>query len=352
MILRSCVLALALASAWAQAAPPTLAQQGASVAATEGDAKPAASQVAAGEGAAKAPATVAAKPSPRPAPAPVRKGPPSPAAAVPKVAPPVAAKAPVPERKAPQWMPGFANGIPGDPEAAKPNVVYVGLDRSEIIQISANFANRIATPFRAPKATGIIDTEVVVIEQAGQSLFVQSRSDAPIALFITDEALPNSPVLSVTLMPRPNLPPQTVVLQTQGVSLTQDVHKKAEVSESYVGMLRDWLRLVAAGRAPRGYIDSSLRGAVGVVGPLIVRPTKRFAGARFDIYHYVIEAGDKVVEGSEVEIDEDSFNAEGVRAVAIFPRQRLARGDMTNVYVVSEKPDADRAASTLATELR
>lgn len=380
-------LLLVLVSQLAVAAPPILAQQGGPVASPSSspDARPATvvGGAAAATGAAVKPsvkpvATAPGKPAvtpavsgaPKPAmpppkpgvvppkagvapSAPVISGPPKPGAISPKpTAAPVAAAANKGERKPPQWMPGLANGIPGDPESAKPNVVLVSLDRAEIIQISADFANRIATPFRAPKATGIVDSEAVVIDQAGQSLYVQIKNSMPVALFITDAAQANAPVLSVTLVPRANLPPQTIVLQTQGVALGEEKPKVSEMSDTYTGMLRDWLREVAAGRTPRGFSDSSLKGAVGVVGPLVVRPLRRYAGSRHDIFHYIIEAGNSVADGSEVEIDEDSFNSEGVRAVAIFPRQRLTRGDMTNVFVVSDKPDDDRLSTTVRMETR
>ncbi|MCX7173704.1 MAG: type-F conjugative transfer system secretin TraK [Proteobacteria bacterium] len=260
---------------------------------------------------------------------------------------------PTRDAKGPQWMPGFSNGVSGDPESTKPNVVLVSLDRAELIQISGDFANRIATPFRSPKATGIVDPELVTIEQEGQSLFVQVKNDQAVALFISDAALPNSPVLSVTLVPRRGLPPQTIVLQPQGTGLGGEAtHKSNDLSDTYSGMLRDWLREVAAGRAPRGFTESSFRGVAGAVDPFVVRPVKRYAGARFDIFHYILEVASGVASGVEVEIDEDSFSSEGVRAVAIFPRQRLVRGDLTNVFVVADKPDDDRAAGTVRMENR
>ncbi len=387
-------LLLLLASQFAFAAPPTLVQQGGAVASSAPEVRP---PIAVGE-VAPTPAAVtkppvkpvvgasvkpAALPAVKPAtPAPAVSGPPKPGAVPPTpgavvqktgavppkpvvsgppkpgvmpvktASAPVAPAAKTGERKAPQWMPGLANGIPGDPDSAKPNVVLVSLDRAEIIQISADFANRIATPFRAPKATGIVDSEAVIIDQAGQSLYVQVKNNMPVALFITDAAQANAPVMSVTLVPRPNLPPQTIVLQTQGVALGEEKPKASEMADTYTGMLRDWLRDAAAGRTPRGFSESSLKGAVGVVGALVVRPLRRYAGSRYDIFHYIIEAGTTVADGAEVEIDEDSFNSEGVRAVAIFPRQRLTRGDMTNVFVVSDKPDDDRLAATVRMEAR
>lgn len=236
------------------------------------------------------------------------------------------AKKPIAE----QPMPGLGV-MPGDKQALKANVVRVGTDRTEIVNVSADYPNRIATPFAAPRA---IDKSTAEITQEGQSLYVTLKDpNKAIALYITGDK-PSDPVVSVTLVPK-NMPPQTVVLQMDaGTPLGGEASREeAPTDGSYSERIRYVMRQVALGKAPEGYAEGNLPKSVARIGDLIATPLSRYSGPQSDIYRYRIEN----LSNAPVELDEGTFYSDGVRAVAFFPTAVLRKGETTSVFVLSDK---------------
>ena len=233
---------------------------------------------------------------------------------------------PVPAKKKAkeQALPGIGT-MPGDPRYMKTNVVPVRSDRTEVIYISNQYANRISTPFNTPRA---VDTKDAEVTPEGQSLYVLPKSDKPVALFVTG-GNPGDPVVSLTLVPKA-IPPQTIVLQMDTPSTPKD---EEALPESYTGQIRYIMRSVALGRAPEGYSEGALPKAVARMGDLVVVPETRYSGSHYDIYRYRVES----VAGEDIELQEASFYQDGVRAVGIFPNLRIKKGEVTSVFVVADK---------------
>lgn len=226
-------------------------------------------------------------------------------------------------------MPGVGV-MPGDRAQTKSNVLRVGADRTEIAYISSQFPNRIATPFANPRA---IDTNEAEVKPEGQSLYVIAKDPSKaVALFITGDK-PTDPVVSLTLVPKA-LPPQTIVLQLDGVNTEAAVKEEMPAPAAYLERVRYVMRQIALGKTPAGFVEGALPQASAAIGELVVYLQSRYSGSSFDLYRYKVANS---VDRS-VELDESAFYSDGVRAVAFFPTSVLSnKGDTTFVYVIADK---------------
>jgi conjugal transfer pilus assembly protein TraK len=250
---------------------------------------------------------------------------------IPAVGTPVAfhAKTPAPKRILEQKLPGLGL-MPGDKQATKANVVRVSSDRNEIIYVSAEYPNRIATPYADPK---VIDDDKAVVKAVGQSIYVTPKSDAPITLFVSGP-LPNDPVVSLTLVPK-NLPSQTIILQLDEplAAVGAKPEEEAPSDNVYTDRIRYVMRQIALGKTPEGFAEGALPRAVARMDQLMVIPEVRYSGSSYDVYRYRVEN----VSDATVEMDEQAFASDGVRAVAIFPNAILDKGQSTSVFVMADK---------------
>lgn len=268
---------------------------------------------------------------------------------------PVEAKQPARQNIAPVRIPksvpitttGYQGGgaalpLPGVgvmPGKVKPelenNVIRVNSNRTEVISVSATLTNRIATPFANPKAI-LLDGGATVTAD-GQSLYVAlDGSPDPLALYVTGSE-PNDPVVSLTLMPQ-SLPPQTIVLQLEGLDKTVVGGGAAGREENpgspiYTERLVSVLRSVALGKTPEGYVEARLPVAAADFGTFTAVPLARFSGASYDVYRYRLVTESTVT----IELEEGAFASEGVRAVAFFPSALIAKNISTDVFVVADK---------------
>lgn len=224
--------------------------------------------------------------------------------------------------------------LPGAKTTIAQDVVRAVEGKNQIVAVSTAFANRIATPFAVPTAVGIYSDSHVIIKQVGQSLFVQFKTEEPLALYVTGST-PGDPVISLTLVPKP-IPAQTVLVQideqAHGAPLaTAEADRKEPAS--YTDKLVTTLRSAAQWHAPAGFVEAPLPKATGRIGELIVTPEVRYSNAVLDVYRYRIQ-----ISGTDpVELDEASFDADGVRAVAFFPSGKVRPGESVSVFVVSDK---------------
>lgn len=229
-----------------------------------------------------------------------------------------------------EHLPGIGT-MPGDKQAQKAISVRVSSDRNEIVYISTDFPNRIATPFAAPKLVDQGDLDVAYL---GQSVFVTAKSNKPSAVYVTGSN-PNDPVVSLTLVPK-NLPPQTINLQLDTPAPTYsgtDAREEAPAGNAYTDRIKFLMRQVALGKAPEGFSVGKLPRAAARMGDIVVFPESRYSGPTYDIYKYRVET----TTPNTIELDEGSFYTEGVRAVAFYPTAVIGKGEATSVFVISDK---------------
>lgn len=263
--------------------------------------------------------------------------PPPPGAAAKPVA--AAAKAPAAKpsvddklvkRVAEQPLPGLGV-MPGEKQLSRANVIRVQSDRNEIAYVSASMANRISTPFDSPR---VIDTQDVEYQTVGQSIYLLPKdAEKPVALYITGSN-PNDPVVSLTLVPKA-IPQQTIVLQLDAPlakgAASPDI-EPAPVTDVYSERIRYLLRQVALNKVPEGFAEGALPTSAAVFPGVSVHPVSRYSGPAYDIYRYRIRG-----TGDQVELSEEAFYSEGVRAVAFFPTAVLRKGEETTIFVIADK---------------
>nr|WP_158304645.1 type-F conjugative transfer system secretin TraK [Methylibium petroleiphilum] len=264
----------------------------------------------------------------------------APVVAAPKSAAPVVAKAAVKappvddklvKRVVEQPLPGLGV-MPGEKQLSRANVIRVQSDRNEIAYVSSSMANRISTPFDAPR---VIDTQDVEYQTVGQSIYLLPKDpEKPVALYITGSNA-NDPVVSLTLVPKP-IPQQTIVLQIDAPlakgGVTGVDSEPAPVTDVYSERLRYLLRQVALNKVPEGFAEGTLPNAAAVLPGVSIHPMTRYSGPAYDIYRYRIRG-----TGDQVELAEDAFYTEGVRAVAFFPTAVIRKGEETTIFVVADK---------------
>lgn len=233
-----------------------------------------------------------------------------------------------------QVMPGLGM-IPGDVSDMKIKSVRVGTDRNELVYISQTQLNKISTPFDSPQG---IDSSGATLKAVGQDLYLQPVNDKPLTVYITDGGTGQS--IGLTLVPKANLPAQSIVLQPDApVSSAQ---AKAEMEESvpsdYVSRINSTIKQLALGKTPSGFTRSRLPRSLAVNGEILVEPQYKFAGSTYDLFTYKVQSTSAV----PIEMKEESFYTEVVRAVAFFPSAMLQHGEETMVYVIADRVKKDQ----------
>lgn len=212
----------------------------------------------------------------------------------------------------------------------KPQLVRLDENENQVVYISNQLPNRIATPFKSPSVLGFdgIDYKIV-----GQDIYVLSSKTEPIGIYIReDESISAaSQVASLTLVPQ-SLPGQNITLVFDKPIRYAD--KKESTASDYDDAIRIVFRDVVQGRIPNGYSEGTLNYGIARIGCAMATPKKMFAGGEQDIYQYTAE---NVCE-KPIELTEQSFYHEGVRAVAFFPNIRLAPHQTTSVTILADKP--------------
>lgn len=240
------------------------------------------------------------------------------------------------EGQKPLPLPGLGV-VPGTKPEQKNNVLRVNSDKTEIVRVSGSLTNRISTPFAAPKA--IFLNGNVTIHPEGQSLYISTGDSLePVSLFVTGSG-ENDPVISLTLVPTYDLPPQIIVLQlddneysqlSSKNTLTRQEDARSPIyTERIVGVLRQ----IALDQTPAGFAKGDLPLAALNLGPIAAIPVSRYSGQSFDVYRYRLEA----LVNYQIELEEASFWQDGVRAVSFFPSAIVGPNRSTEVFVVSDK---------------
>jgi conjugal transfer pilus assembly protein TraK len=230
-------------------------------------------------------------------------------------------------------LPGLGRA-PGTQNAGKPLIVRSVAGVNDIVPISRNFPNRIATPFKDPVW---VDQNSAAIDKLHSSVYVTPKGDRAIQLFITENNDPNAPVVQLTLIPRA-IPGQTLVVQIEGAegvtAANKPTAREERMPDEYTDQMLFLLREVARNHPPAGFTEENLTAAAAnLVGGIQALPEKRFSGAAYDIYRYKL----RNVGKERITLTEQSFFQKGVRAVAFFPLLQLSGGQETSVNIIVSK---------------
>lgn len=225
-------------------------------------------------------------------------------------------------------------GVIGRTEGDDALVVRATGDKTEIVNVSSLFQNRISTPFETPRVIDSSDTEYKI---SGSNIFLQVKNNNPVVVYITGSNR-SDPVLSLTLMPK-EMQAQTVILQLEQ-SMVKAPHAPKDDFKpaTYEERLRGIMRTVASGEAPEGFTEEHVRNVVGRKGSVSVQPLARYSNAYLDVYTYRVQNQ----SGARLNLAESDFYQKGVRAVGMYPLSSLDANAMTYVFVISDKSALDK----------
>jgi conjugal transfer pilus assembly protein TraK len=207
--------------------------------------------------------------------------------------------------------------------------IRVGSDRNELVYISQTQLNKIATPFADPKA---VDASGATLRALGQDLFVKLASDQPVTIYITDGGVGQS--VGLTLVPKANLPAQSIVIEPEAATTKNLPPQGAEelLPSDYVGRLTSHIKQLALGKTPAGFVKSRLQRTTATNPQMMFEAQNKFVGSTYDIFSYRLTS----IAASPVELSEEAFYTPNVRAVAFYPSAMLQKGESTLVYVIAE----------------
>lgn len=229
-----------------------------------------------------------------------------------------------------QEMPGLGV-MPGTQADYQIKSVRVGSDRNELVYISLQQLNKISTPFESPQA---VDATGATLKAIGQDIFIKSANSEPFTLYISDGG--NGQSIGVTLVPQPNLPAQSIVLvpdRPTAPGAATSTSAPEMVAPDYTGRLIGLMKKLALGNIPQGFTKSRLPRALANDGKTIFEPFYKYSGSVYDIYSYSV----KSVLKEPIELNEESFYSDSVRAVAFYPHTILQTDESTLVYVVVDR---------------
>ena len=229
-----------------------------------------------------------------------------------------------------QELPGLGT-MPGSPADYQIKSVRVGADRNELVYVSLQQLNKITTPFETPQA---IDTSGATLKAIGQDIFIKPANDMPLTIYVSDAGVGQS--IGITLVPKANLPAQSIVLVPDRPTVAgggASPNAPEMVAPDYTGRLIALAKSLGAGGVPQGYAKSKLPRALANDGKAIFEPQYKYVGNTYDVYSYLI----KSISPEPVELNEESFFSESVRAVAFFPKTMLQQDETSTVYVIVDR---------------
>ena len=236
---------------------------------------------------------------------------------------------PLPIKPLAQPVPGVGT-IPGEVSDLRAKPIRVGADRNELVYIALGQLNKIATPFATPQ---IIDSTGAVSKVVGQDIFFQPINDKPLTVYITNGGVGQS--IGLTLVPKANLPAQSIILQPESPAILQSgrTEPEEEIAGDYVSRLTAIMRSLSLGKTPNGYTKSRLPSSVAAGKELVIEPQFKYSGASYDLFSYRIRS----IASSPLELREEAFYSESVRAVSFYPHVMLQTGEDTQVFVIADR---------------
>lgn len=240
---------------------------------------------------------------------------------------------PLPKARA-QTLPGLGN-MPGEAADTRVKSVRVGSDRNELVYISLNQLNKVSTPYDSPQ---IIDATGAILKAVGQDLFLKPANDTPFTVYITNGGVGQS--TGITLVPRANLPAQTIVLELDNPSPSGTaVSPESEevVAGDYVSRINAIVKSLSLGKVPSGFTKGRLPSAVVTGKELVIQPQHKYSGSTYDVFAYKVRS----ISTTPLEMKEDAFYTETVRAVAFYPSVMLQTGEETTVFIIADRPGTE-----------
>lgn len=243
-----------------------------------------------------------------------------------------------------------AGGIPMDPvlrdvnlpalkkddPTTRPWVLHTRNGVNEIVKLSGNMINRIATPFRRPL---LIDPTDSVSKIIGGDVYYTPSGNKPIGLFVVDSEN-TAQTISLTVIPTANIPGQNLIVKLEDLRAAGDlaphagpVGKMPDAPNDYTNYVRNLMTQAVRGTIP-GFTIVPLDGGVARMGEIEIIPDLVFAGTVVDIYRYKL-----VNRGMQtMDLSEPAFYREGVKAVSFFPRLALEAGGSGYAFLLADKP--------------
>lgn len=227
----------------------------------------------------------------------------------------------------------------------KPLTLRVKPGVTEVLPIAKNHLNRIVTPYTTPN---VRTTSNAKVEVKGHVVYVASRSEAPITLYIMP-AGSEAQALSLALVPRA-VPPKEVNLELADARgegrarrLDPGAARAWESSQAYVKTIEQLLSGLARGQVPSGYGLDDITAAMWQ--PACTRPEG--ADLRYDFagIGQRVSGGSLIayvgrvtnVDDEVLELDERWCRTAGVVASAFWPRIVLEPGQQSEVFVVRRR---------------
>lgn len=228
-----------------------------------------------------------------------------------------------------EQMPGLGV-MPGDYDA-RPKTILIGTDRNELVYVGLSQTNRISTPFEDPQ---VVDSSGASVKAVGQDIYFVPSSNKPATIYIAG-ANPGQTV-GLTIVPK-NIPAQTIVLQLSGpTGAAQKAGNNNDdyAATDYVGKINAIIKQLCLDKVPNGFIKSAAPSAVAGNSTLQIFPEQKYSGQKFDIYRYRVQSSST----APIELKEEAFYNESVRAVAFYPNSVLQKGESTEAFVITDRP--------------
>lgn len=224
---------------------------------------------------------------------------------------------------------------PDDPQL-RPWVLHTRNGINEIVSLSENFINRIATPFVKPS---VIDPSNATIKVVGSDVYYIPSGNNPVGIFIID--LENKgQSISLTIVPKSDIPGQNIIVKLEDFRAAPSLiagtgNPIPKNPADYNGYVQSVMSQAIRGKI-EGFSIVPLEGGVAKMGDLVIKPDLVFTGPVVDVYRYEIKNdGTKLMD-----LNESAFYRKDIRAVAFFPHLALKRGESGYVFILADKPDA------------
>lgn len=219
---------------------------------------------------------------------------------------------------------------------------------NQIVPISIGHPNRIVTPFSNPEVLSTSLTGPSADGKCGEIciksnvVYVSTDKTYPVTMFITEKGS-ESQALSLTMVPK-KVPPKELFLKLDsagqmGMPTANAKAESWETSQPYVNTIRAVFRKMALGDVPQGY--SMSRIPRGTQKPSCQQPGMNVSfkqGQYLAGHHLNVFVGvAKNTSSIPLEFEEATCGNWNVAAVTVWPRNLLAPGEQTEVFVAVKR---------------
>ncbi|MGI9501934.1 MAG: hypothetical protein ACR2RE_02610, partial [Geminicoccaceae bacterium] len=229
------------------------------------------------------------------------------------------------------------------PETLQTIAVEPGVN--EIINIAVGHSNRIVTPFKEPR---VITTAQASVETSNNVIYVAPATDGLISMFLTESG-DESVAINLTLQPkripprelRLSLPAGVLVMETADADPDGNRQRKVGGGRSYTAEAGRAFDALAQGSIPQDFAFSREAPppfplcAPGNGFEVSFSKGQYLLGQEQEIYVGIVRNG----SGVAASFAEPWCYAEGVIAVALWPRATLKPGEYAEIYLARSVGD-------------